>query len=76
MRIPLLILIAIITFVIILLVNNPDIVKKFWLWAVGLSGTIVQLCRAGWEFLKSVFSKGEEMLKGKNDLPQKAIKKV
>lgn len=65
MRIPLLILIAIITFVIVLLVNNPDFVKQFWLWAVGLAGVIIQLFAGLWNFLKNIFSKGAEMLKSK-----------
>ena len=71
MRIPLLILIAIITFVIVLMVNNPDLVHKFWLWAVGLAGVILQLFISLWQFLKNIFSKGTSILKSKTPEPKK-----
>ena len=40
-RITFLVLIAIITFVVILVVKRPDIIGSFWLWLVGLAGPII-----------------------------------
>ena len=40
-RFTFLVLIAIITFVVILMVKLPDIIGKFWLCAVGLAGPVI-----------------------------------
>lgn len=60
-----LLFVAIITFVIILLVKNPDVVKKFWLWAIGLSGFIIHIAQLTWNFLKQFFTKKIKSLTGK-----------
>ena len=52
-----LLFVAIITFVIILLVKNPDVVKKFWLWAIGLAGFIIHIAQLIWNFLKQFVTK-------------------
>ncbi len=52
-----LLFIAIITFVIVLLVKNPDIVKEFWLWVIGLAGIIVHIFQLLRDFVKQVFYK-------------------
>ena len=74
MRIPLLILVAIITFAVIFLWTNPDLVKQFWLWAVGLAGVIVELFLKLWELLKNIFSKTTVMPGGNKAEPKKATK--
>jgi hypothetical protein len=66
MRISLLILVALLTLAAIYLYNNPDIVKQFWLWAVGLAGLIIQLCKSLWHLLKNLVSKIASMLQPKN----------
>ena len=61
MRWLLLLLIAIITFVIVLLVKNPDIVKQFWLWVVGFSGIIIHIFQVVRDFIKKMYSKAAEI---------------
>lgn len=54
-RIFLLILIAGITFLVVLLVSRADLVKDIWLWLVGLAGPIVKLADAIFTRIKTFF---------------------
>jgi hypothetical protein len=56
-RILLLIAIAGLTFVVILFAARPDLLKDFWLWAVGLAGPIVKIVDVVIEKLKAAFTK-------------------
>jgi hypothetical protein len=56
-RILLLIAIAGLTFCIILFAARPDLLKDFWLWAVGLAGPIVKTVDAIISKLKAAFTK-------------------
>ena len=42
-RLLLLILIALFTFAIILYVERPDLIKNFWIWAIGFSSVIIRV---------------------------------
>jgi hypothetical protein len=54
-RILLLILIAGITFLIVLLISRIDLMKDIWLWLVGLAGPIVKIVDAVFTKVKSFF---------------------
>lgn len=56
----LLIFVAIITFAVIYIIKNPDILNEFWLWLVGLAGTIGLALEGIWDFIKGLFKKPEE----------------
>ena len=75
MRWLLLIFVAIITFGIILLVNNPDLVHKFWLWVIGLAGVIVELLKQLWALILRFFTWMEQLVK-KNNAPHEKVKKA
>lgn len=75
MRIVSLILIAIITFVIVLVVKRPELLKDFWLWLVGLSGLVLRGLQIIWDHMKEIFSKAFESEKKKKDTAQIQSKK-
>jgi hypothetical protein len=54
-RILLLILIAGITFLVILSISRADMLKDIWLWLVGLAGPIVKIVDAVFTKVKSFF---------------------
>ena len=54
-RILLLILIAGITFLVILSISRADMLKDIWLWLVGLAGPIVKIVDAVFTKAKSFF---------------------
>jgi hypothetical protein len=60
MRIMSLIFIAIITFLIVLMVKRPELLKDFWLWLVGLSGLVLHAFQVIWKDAKELFSKAFE----------------
>ncbi len=65
-----LILIAtfVVTVVIVLLIYRPDIVTKWWLWAIGMSATVVAWTKAIIERIKGFINdiiKSEELKKSK-----------
>ncbi len=60
MRIVSLIFIAIITFVIVLLVKRPELLKDFWLWLIGLSGLVLHALQVIWSYVKKLFLKAFE----------------
>ena len=72
-----LIFIAIITFLIMLAVKRPELLKDFWLWLVGLSGLILHAFQVIWNDAKALFSKAfESTIKKKNEAtPQTQNKK-
>lgn len=45
-------LVAVITIVILLLIYNPFLIEKIWLWVVGLIGSIVALIQQGWKWIQ------------------------
>ncbi len=61
MRIVSLIFIAIITFVIVLMVKRPELLKDFWLWLIGLSGLVLHALQTIWNYAKELFSKASEV---------------
>lgn len=77
MRIMSLIFIAIITFLIVLAVKRPELLKDFWLWLVGLSGLILHAFQIIWNDVKELFSKAfESVTKKKREVtPQTQNKK-
>lgn len=76
MRIISLILIGIITFVIILVVKRPELLKDFWLWLIGLSGLILRGLQIIWDHMKEIFSKAFESEKKKEAATEIQSKKV
>jgi len=56
-RILLLILIAIITFVIVALFHNIDLLKDIWLWLIGLAGVIIRAGKGILDYFKSFLDK-------------------
>ncbi len=58
-RILLLILIAIITFLLVALFQNIDLLKNIWLWLIGLAGVIIRAGKGIFEYVKSLFDKPE-----------------
>ena len=61
-----LLLIAVITFAIVLLVKKPELVKDFWLWLIGFAGLILHVLKIVKDFLVKSFSKIAEGVKGKS----------
>ncbi len=59
-RILLLILIAGLTFLVVLFALRPDLLDTVWLWLVGLSGAIVKGFHLLIEFFKDKFSSDKE----------------
>lgn len=58
-RILLLLLVAVVTFLLIALYKNPEILKDIWLWLLGLAGTIIKFGRDLIEYIASFF-KGKD----------------
>ncbi|MEO1051992.1 MAG: DUF5675 family protein [Bacteroidota bacterium] len=72
-RIVFLVVVALITFVLVLFVQRPDILNDIWLWLVGLAGTIVGGFRAVVDFFKDRFSSDDPASKSNqqgNTVPQ------
>lgn len=65
-RILLLILVAGITFLIILFAIKPELIESVWLWIIGLSGTIVKAFQLLIDFFKKKFS-------GEKEIPEENI---
>lgn len=65
-RLLLLLAIAAITFAIILFAARPDLVKEFWLWAVGLAGPIVKAGSAIVKKIKALFRPDDQTEKQAN----------
>jgi len=55
-RILILIAVAGLTFLVILFISRPDLLKDFWLWAVGLAGPIVKVIDVVIGKVKRVFT--------------------
>jgi len=60
-----LLLIAVITFAIVLAVKKPEYIKEFWLWLVGFAGFIIRILQIIKDFLVKTFSKISEEVKQK-----------
>ena len=65
-RILLLLLVAVVTFLLIALYKNPEILNDIWLWLVGLAGTIIKFGRDFIDYVASFF-KGKD--KEEDDQP-------
>ena len=77
MRIISLVLIGIITFVIVLMIKRPELLKDFWLWVIGFAGVIVQGLKVLWAHLTDLFSQTKHSLLEKTKTTTKApVKKV
>ncbi|MDX9883500.1 MAG: DUF5675 family protein [Prolixibacteraceae bacterium] len=59
-RIFLLIIIAGVTFLIILFVRKPQLINEIWIWMIGLSGLIVKIFQRVVEYFKGLFSPDEK----------------
>lgn len=59
-RILLLLLVAVVTFLLIALYKNPEILSNIWLWLVGLVGAIIKFGRKLIEYVVSFFKNEEE----------------
>ena len=56
-RVLILLIVAIITFTIMLLIYRPDILEDVWLWIVGLIGPIIGFTKRGIESLTKFIKK-------------------
>jgi len=56
MRFYLLLLIGIITFIILMFANNPDLLNDVWMYIVGLSGVILKLIQTVRDKIKTFAS--------------------
>ncbi len=65
-RILLLILIAGLTFLIVLFAVKPELIESIWLWVIGLSGTIVKAFQLLIDFFKKKFSEEKETPESQN----------
>lgn len=63
-----LLLIAAITFAIVLVVKKPELIKEFWLWLVGFAGFIIRILQIIKDFLVKSFSKVSEEVKAKKEM--------
>lgn len=71
-RLLLLLLVAGVTFLIILFAVNPDLADSIWLWIVGLIGAIIKFFQMAFGYIKDKFSgetdkQGKESENGKED---------
>jgi len=72
MRIISLLFIGVVTFVIVLVVKRPDLVKDFWLWLIGFSGLIMHGVQILLKYLKEFYAKASDsILEKKNEITSK-----
>lgn len=69
-----LLLIGLATFCIVLFVKRPELIQKFWLWVVGLSGFIIKILQVIYDAFQRWFENGEELIeKEKQKIEKKLI---
>lgn len=67
-------LIGLATFCIVLFVKRPELVQKFWLWVVGLSGFVIKIIQMIYGVFQRWFDAGQARIeKEKEKLEQKLI---
>lgn len=71
-RILLLLLVAVVTFLLIALYKNPEILNDIWLWLVGLAGTIIKFGRDLVEYVASFF-KGKDTEENKKPATNNSV---
>jgi CBS domain containing-hemolysin-like protein len=54
-RLLLLILIAGLTFLIVLFASKPELIEQIWLWVIGLAGPIIKVIQEIVNFFKRMF---------------------
>ena len=59
-RILFLLLVAGITFLVVLLLARPDLLENVWMWLVGLSGSIIKAGQAFVQFCQKTFGDKKE----------------
>ena len=70
-RILLLIIVAGITFLIVLFAVKPELIESIWLWLIGFAGVIVRGFHSLIDFFKEKLSSKKETEKKKNTLAEK-----
>jgi len=66
-------LIGLVTFSIILFVKRPELIQKFWLWVVGLSGFIIKILQVIYEAFQRWFATGEELIEKEKEKIEKKL---
>jgi hypothetical protein len=65
MRLISLVFIAVLTFVIVLMVKRPELLKDFWLWLIGFSGLILHGLQSVGNYFKGLYNKTSASLQEK-----------